>query len=72
MQGLGLGQTMQDYILDDTGKFINDIDQWYTSSDFRVPRNSKDNIVNSFGLSLIDLCCEFHVHILNGRHLELP
>ena len=51
--------TMQDYILDDTVKFINDIDQWYTSSDFSVPRNSKDNIVNSFGLSLIDLCCEF-------------
>ena len=62
---------MQDYILDDAVKFINDIDQWYTStpsSDFSVPRNSKDDIVNSFELWLIDLCCEFDVQILNGRH----
>ena len=30
-------------------------------------RHSKDLTVNTFGLSLIDLCCQFDVHILNGR-----
>ena len=30
-------------------------------------RNSKDQVYNRFGLSLIELCCSYNVHILNGR-----
>ena len=35
---------------------------------FHLKRKSKDcHVYNGFGLSLIDLCCEYDVHILNGR-----
>ena len=60
--------TLQDYIIDDNVEHINDMDQWYNSSSFNIPRNSKDKTVNKAGIALIDLCCEFDVHILNGRY----
>ena len=59
---------LQDYIVDDDVEHMNDIDQWYISSSFNAPRKSKDKTVNKFGLALIELCCEFDVHMLNGRH----
>ena len=34
----------------------------YNNNYFNIPRKSKDETVNAFGLSLIDLCCEFDVH----------
>ena len=36
---------------------------WYICDDFSVPRKSKDNVVNKFGRSVIDLCCNFNVHM---------
>ena len=40
----------------------------YPSDTFNVIRKSKDmDTYNKFGLSLIDLCCEHDVHMLNGR-----
>ena len=51
---------------------INNIDHlsdsnWYICDDFSVPRKSKDNVVNKFGRSVIDLCCNFNVHIVTCR-----
>ena len=47
-------------------RFINHAD-WYTLDYFNNRRHSKDNTLNKFGKSLIDLCCEMNMHILNGR-----
>ena len=57
----------KDFIPDDDISFIfgNDVD--YPSDNFTIPRNSKDEKYNRFGLSLIELCCTYDVHTLNGR-----
>ena len=40
----------------------------YPGDMFNLNRNSKDSqTYNKFGLSLVDLCCEHDVHMLNGR-----
>ena len=39
----------------------------YPSDFFSIPRNSKDGNYNRFGLSLIELCCSYDIHTLNGR-----
>ena len=43
---------------------------WYNQDNFKILKNSKDKTENNFGVSLIDLCCEFGLHILNGRHTD--
>ena len=40
---------------------------WYTADTFNIPLPSKDQTVDNFGESLIHLCIEFNVHVLNGR-----
>ena len=52
---------IQDYVLDDNIDHLSD-SNWYICDDFSVPRKSKDNVVNKFGRSVIDLCCNFNVH----------
>ncbi|MES9884604.1 MAG: hypothetical protein ABW185_27480, partial [Sedimenticola sp.] len=40
----------------------------YPTDHFCMQRQSKDNAVhNSYGLALIDLCCTYGIHVLNGR-----
>ena len=39
----------------------------YESDLFELPKKSKDLNHNSFGLSLIELCKTYGIHILNGR-----
>lgn len=56
-----------DYIpYDDLDIVFGDTD--YPGDTFNLNRNSKDShTYNKFGLSLIDLCCEHDIHMLNGR-----
>jgi len=57
-----------DYIPDDNIDFVFGQDTHYPEDNFTTPRASKDcQVYNSFGLSLIDLCCTFDVHFFNGR-----
>ena len=40
----------------------------YESATFDLPRRNKDIIrYNNFGRTLVDLCCTYNIHILNGR-----
>ena len=57
---------MQDILTDDGVDHIDGLD-WYVPDNFNVPRVSKDSVVNEFGYSLIDLCTELNIHVLNGR-----
>ncbi len=41
--------------------------EWYSVDYFDVNRQSKDETVNAFGKSLVSLCRELGVHVLNGR-----
>jgi exonuclease III len=56
--------TEQDFIKDDDTNYL-DVD--YVSDGFSVTRNSKDQVVNKFGKSLLSLCRSLGVHVLNGR-----
>jgi len=60
-------KTMLDYIPADNIDFIFNSEVDYTTDDFEMPRNNKDNIYNSFGHTLLELCCAHGIHILNGR-----
>lgn len=39
----------------------------YPNDSFNLPRKSKDNKFNRFGSLLIELCCTYGIHALNGR-----
>ena len=56
-----------DYIPDDNlFHLFGNID--YDGSHFNTPRSSKDNMRgNNFGKCLVNLCCLFDIHMLNGR-----
>lgn len=41
--------------------------EWFLADEFKRPRNARDLVVNDFGNSLLDLCIELGIHILNGR-----
>lgn len=58
---------LQDIIIDDNVDFIFDDDAVYDSDAFQMTRVSKDKTCNNFGLSLIDMCKLYGVHIVNGR-----
>ena len=56
----------QDFIPSDDLQFVfGETD--YPSDTFDIPRKSKDENYNRFGRSLIDLCCIYDIHVLNGR-----
>ena len=57
----------QDIILNDEIDFIFQDESMYESDLFELPRRSKDLHQNTFGLSLIELCKTYGIHILNGR-----
>ena len=55
-----------DYLIDDGVDFLPQM-EWYDVSNFTIPRTSEDNIINNFGRSLLTLCQELDIHIVNGR-----
>ena len=42
----------------------------YPTDPFEMSRASKDETQNRFGISLLDLCCMYNIHVLNGRLFE--
>ena len=57
-----------DFIPNDNLNYVFDVETGYKSDYFDISRNDKDNEKsNSFGRSLVDLCCTHDIHILNGR-----
>ena len=55
-----------DYIVDDSTDYLL-MEDAYEQDTFCLKRETKDDTCNSFGLSLLDLCKLFNVHVLNGR-----
>ena len=60
---------MQDYIPSDDLDFVFG-ETNYPTDPFDMPRNSKDETYNRFGISLIDLCCSINIHVLNGSMFD--
>ncbi len=60
-------KTFLDYIpCDNLDHIFGETD--YAGDEFDMPRNTKDSITyNQFGKSLVELCCTFNMHMLNGR-----
>ena len=58
---------LQDLLLDDSVKLVFDDDILHEADDFSLYRQTKDHFDSNFGLSLIELCNVYNVHILNGR-----
>jgi len=58
----------QDFILDDTCRYVP-VPDIYPESDFHIKRKSKDlhGDINEYGKALLELCCTFSIHVLNGR-----
>lgn len=56
----------QDF-LDVSGGINDPLHDFVDIDPFNVPRYSKDTIANSFGKSLLSLCCNLEMHVLNGR-----
>ena len=52
---------------DDISFVFNDSNTDYPSDMFNLDRSSKDKKINKFGLSLIEMCCTYDIHIINGR-----
>ena len=57
---------LDDFVSKDGNKFINDLSENSTSS--RI-RNNFDNLINVHGKSLIEICKNCNLRILNGRTL---
>ena len=57
-----------DFIADDDTDYIFGEHTAYPADEFSMSRLNKDTgDVNAYGRSLIELCCTFNIHILNGR-----
>ena len=58
--------TLQDFIPYDDLKFVfGDTD--FPTDTFDIPRKSKDETYNRFGISFLHICCTYNIHALNGR-----
>ena len=55
-----------DFIYDDVMEESN-LNCIYDGDDFSMPRSSVDKEINSFGYSLLKICKQFNIHMLNGR-----
>ena len=55
------------YVIDDNIDFVFGENVPYPKDSFNLKRKSKDDTYNRFGLSLIELCCTYGIHTLNGR-----
>ena len=58
----------QDFIIDDSLSHLP-VPDLYDADDFKIQRKSKDlhGELNEHGKMLLELCCSFGIHILNGR-----
>ena len=56
-----------DYVPGDDLNFIFGDNLAYPADDFNMKRQTKDVQYNRFDLSLIELCCTYDIHVLNGR-----
>ena len=57
-----------DYIPNDTLSYVfSDKSLDYPTDSFCLSRRSKDEKINNFGHSLLEMCCSFDMHIMNGR-----
>lgn len=57
-----------DYIVEDDAVYIFGEHTAYPADEFSIHRNNKDSdFSNTYGVSLMELCCTFNVHLLNGR-----
>lgn len=65
-----IGQEV-DFIVDDGVEGMPNMD-WYTKSEFNIPRQSRDLTVNTFGKTLLTLCKETNMCVLNGRSTRDP
>ena len=59
---------LMDYIIDDSCEYMP-MESWYESDDFNLQRQSKDTQVNTYGISLCNMCATNGLYILNGRFL---
>ena len=59
---------MPDYIIDDNVNYL-EFPEWWSVDQFNIPRQSRDKNgpINSFGRSLLALCKQCQIHMLNGR-----
>jgi len=60
-----LKEDLNDYIVYDDIDFMHGIDSNYPNDPFATPRANKDKCSNTFGHSLIYLCCTYSIHMLN-------
>ena len=57
-----------DYIPNDTLSYVfSDKSLDYPTDSFCLSRRSKDEKINNFGHSLLEMCCSFDMYIMNGR-----
>ncbi|XP_077978677.1 uncharacterized protein LOC144434092 [Glandiceps talaboti] len=56
-----------DFIFDDSVKYLPFDCDVYSSDHLKVTQNSKDHIVNEPGKTLLTICKNFGLHIVNGR-----
>ena len=56
-----------DFIIADNLDYVYKVVAEYESDKFFLPRNTKNTAMNTFGTSLIELCCVHGMHMLNGR-----
>jgi hypothetical protein len=59
---------LQDYIQDDSPAYLP-LPDFYPVDSFQIKRKTKDmhGELNEYGKLLIELCCTFGIHVLNGR-----
>ena len=55
-----------DYIVDDLAKHMPN-EEWYIPDLFNIKRRSQDNVINTYGKKLLDICKEHCLHMCNGR-----
>ena len=58
---------LQDISSNDELDYILNNNYFYENDDFNEERKSKDSTTNTFGISLIELCKSYGIHIVNGR-----
>ena len=56
-----------DYVIDDDIDYVFGENVPYPKDSFNLKRKSWDDTYNRFGLSLIELCCTYGIHTVNGR-----
>ena len=60
---------LQDFIPYDDLEFVFGHTD-YPTDPYDIQGQSKDETYNRLGISLLDLCCTYNIHVLNGRLFE--